>query len=197
MIDAKLIGCAVLFYQDVALVSGLTDLQIAYACFIKECLERSLILIAHLYDNTGIFSEENLHEVCFLELVEVDAETAFRISEAHFKQCSNHTTRRNVVTSHKETLFNQLLNSIEGIAEIFGVLNCRNIATYAIQTLCECRTTEAEFIEREVDVIECRLFAVYYHGAYYLTHIAHFTTCTDDYSTRRNNLFIVRILLRH
>ena len=98
VIDAKLISSAVLFYQDVALVSGLTYLQITYACFVKECLERSLILIAHLYDNTRIFCEKNLHEVCFLKLVKVDAKTTFCVSEAHFKQRSNHTTRRNVVT---------------------------------------------------------------------------------------------------
>ena len=101
------------------------------------------------------------------------------------------------MTRHEKTLFNQLLHSIKGVAEIFRVLNRRNIATYAVQTLCERRTTEAECVEREVDVIECRLFAVYYYGAYYLTHIAHFTTCADNYSTRRNNFLIVGILLRH
>ena len=146
---------ASLHHDGAAVLNGITNLSKANTSIFHKLLELSLVLVTHLDDYTRILSEECLHDITFLaDVVQVDVHTALRVGEAHLEQSGNQTTSRDIVTSHNPTLFDELLDSHEGISEILGVLNCRHIIANLTQTLSEGRTTEALLVEREVDMIE-------------------------------------------
>ena len=79
--------------------------------------------------------------------MEVDAHTAFLVGEAHFKQCSDKTTGRDVMTCHDPTLLNHVLNCIEAVGKVFRVLYGRNIVAHEAKALCEGAATETLLVE--------------------------------------------------
>ena len=79
--------------------------------------------------HTGIIGgiEENLDDIVFTNLVEVEHETALSVCEAHFEQRGDNTACRDVMTSKHKTLVYELLYSQECIAEVLWVLYSRNV----------------------------------------------------------------------
>ena len=138
---------------ECALCDGLTDNSEAYASLFEDSLYASGIVLSYLNKHTRVLSEEHLHDILLLEHAEVDLHTTLGVGEAHLEQCGNHTTGRDVVTSHEETFVHELLHSDEGVAEIFCIYS-RYFATYLIQGLEEGRSTKSELIGAEVDMIE-------------------------------------------
>ena len=70
-----------------------------------------------------------------MELVKADVKTTFGVGEAHLKQASDKTTSRDVMACENETFADKLLNSIECITEVLGILDRGNIGTYEALTL--------------------------------------------------------------
>ena len=79
--------------------------------------------------------------------MEVDAHTAFLVGEAHFKQCSNKTTCRDVMSCHNPSLLYHVLNCIETVGKVFWVLYGRNIIAHEAKALCESATTKTLLVE--------------------------------------------------
>ena len=115
----------------------ITDLSVADAILIQECLQLSLVLITYLDDNTWILCEESLHYILVGEVVEVDLHTALYVGECHLQKGSDETTGTDVVTSHYPTTVDQLLYGVEAIYEVLWVLDGRNIAAHLAQALSE------------------------------------------------------------
>ena len=63
--------------------SRLGDNGKTYACVFHQLLE--CFLVFHLNQDTRIFSEQDLDDVLFGQLVEVYFKAAFHIGEAHFE----------------------------------------------------------------------------------------------------------------
>ena len=133
----------------------------AYAVFFQQLFY--LFLISYLNQDTRIFGKQNLNNIFFGNCIQVNFKSAFNIGKAHFQQCGNHTTGRNIVTRKYKSLFDQFLNRVECIAEIFGILNCWNFVTQFIQCLSERRASKFERIEGEVNIIYVCIFIVYQH----------------------------------
>ena len=197
VVDAELIGGTVLADQDVAFFAGDTQLDIADTGIFEDFLHFRSVLVGYLDDDTRIFGEEGLHDVVFLQLVEIDLHTAFRVGKAHFEQGRDETTGRNVVTGQEETLMDQFLNSEERIAEIFRILDGRYVAAYLIQGLCEGRTAQLQGVEREVDVVEAALRVVLHDGADNLADIAHLAAGADDDGSRADDFLAAGVFLGH
>ena len=119
-----------------ALCDGLTDNGEAYTSLFEDSLYASGIVLSYLNKHTGILGEEHLHDILLLEHAEVDLHTTLGVGEAHLEQCGNHTTGRDVVTSHEETFVHELLHSDEGVAEVLSIYGW-HLATDLIQSLEE------------------------------------------------------------
>ena len=174
-----------------------TKFHEANACIFKNLLDFSFVLICYLYNDTRIFCKQNLDNIITFNLVKFDFHTAFCVGETHFKQCSDKTTCRNIVTCKNQFLVDKFLNCEECIAEVFWVLYCRNIATYLVEALSKSRTSKTQLVETEVYMIECRFFLINHNRRNHLLDVAYFTTCRNDYCSRADNLFSVRIFLSH
>ena len=197
IIDTKLVSSTVFRYQNVAFVSRFTQLYIAYACIFQNLLHFILMLVADLDNDTRIFSKQNLNDILFFHLVEADFHTAFYIREAHFEQCSDQTTGRDIVSCKNQSFVDKFLYGKESITEIFGILYARYFVTNFTQRLCKSRTTQFQFIEAEVNMIKRSLFIVNQYRRYHFLHVGNFTTGRNNHSSRRNHFLAVRILLCH
>ena len=101
------------------------------------------------------------------------------------------------MAGHDETFFNELLNGHEGVAEVFGILDGGDVAADLSESLCKCRASEFQGIEREVDVVEAAFGHVLHDGADNLADIAHLAAGADDDGSRADNLVTVGIFLGH
>ena len=133
IVDTELVGSVSFGYEDVAFVGRFTQLQVAYACVFQNLLHLFFVLVADLDNNTRIFCKQNLDNILFLHLVEADFHTAFHIGEAHFEQCSDQTTGRNIMSGKNQSFVYQFLYGKESIAEILCVLYARHIVTHFAQ----------------------------------------------------------------
>ena len=97
---------------------------------------------------------------------------------------------------HK-SLVDELLHGEESVAEILRILHRRNIAAHLSEGLREGRTAELLHVEREVDMIETAGRDFLHYRRDNLPNITHLSTCTDNDSSRSNNLVAVRIFLCH
>lgn len=79
--------------------------------------------------------------------------TALGVGETHFEKCRDETSGRDVVTCHYPSLLYHFLYGVEAVGEVFGVLHCRNIIAHEAEALCECASSEALFVEGEVDMV--------------------------------------------
>ena len=147
MVDTELVVVSILTYHDVALVGGHTNLHVTHTGIVQYLLHTSRILVRHLDDNTRILGKQCLYDVATLQLVEVHIDTAFHVGKAHFQQAGQQTTGRDVVSGHDETFVHQLLYGQESIAEIFGILHRRHVATHFVEALCKGRTTQLQGVE--------------------------------------------------
>ena len=197
-----LVGCAISAaygtdkLQGAAVLNGVAYLGVADALFLHELAELELVFVAHLDNNTGVLGEERLYDVSVLtEVVQVDVQAALRIGEAHLQQAGDETTGRDVVTSHDPSFLNELLDGHEGVGKIFGIVDCRNIVAYTVQTLCKGRSAKPLLAEREVDVVERSTVVIDDNGADHLLDVADLATGADNDCSRRYNLLAVRILL--
>ena len=146
---------AILLDDDLAeLWSWITNLGIADAIVLEECLEFIFMSIAYLDDNTWVLCEESLDDVFVGYVMEVDLHTALYVGECHLEESGNQTTGADIVTCHYPTTVDEFLYGIEAVNEVLRVLHGRNIAAHLAQALSESRTTEALLVEAEVDVIE-------------------------------------------
>ena len=121
VINAKLILCSSLFHEDVSLFARTADVNITDSCSLKELLDLRAILVGNLNHDARVLCKEELHQVVAFHLVEVYLESAFCICEAHFQQTSDETACRDVVTGKNKPLLNQVLNGVEGIAEVLRI----------------------------------------------------------------------------
>ena len=110
-----------------------TQFHEADTCIFQDLLHFRFVLVGYLDDDTRIFGKQDLHQIVALDLVQTDFHTSFGIGKAHFQQCSNHTTCRDIVTGQDQSLVDQLLNSQEGIAEVFRILYGRYVAAHLVQ----------------------------------------------------------------
>ena len=105
------------------------------------------------------------------------------------------------MTGKDEALADELLNSQEGIAEVFGVLHCGNVAAHQSPTLVEGAAAQFQGIETEVDMVQtaaCPLaLHLLQHGRNYLLYVADLAACAYNYGTWTYNLVAVGVLLGH
>ena len=143
VVDTKLISSTILCGQYVAFIGGLSQFDVCHASFVEHFLKGCLVGVAHLHHHTRILGEEHLDEVVTLKVVEVYLKSALRVGKAHLEQAGDETARTNVVTCQDEAFLHQLLNGVESIAEVFGILHRGHIATHLLQRLGKSRTAEA------------------------------------------------------
>ena len=93
--------------------------------------------------------------------------------------------------------FNQFLNGIEAIGKIFWVGNSWHVVAHIAKALCEGTTAQTLIIEREVDVIERRVFVVNKYRRHHFAHIRDLGATANDNRSRGDNLLAVGILLGH
>ena len=120
-----------------AFVAWVTQFDIAHTCIFHHVLEALGVFVGYLNHHTWVLGKENLHEVGLCYLIEVEFHTTFHIGKAHLQQGCNQTTSRDIVTSHDDSLADELLDSIEGIAEVVGIGNGWHIVAYLIERLCK------------------------------------------------------------
>ena len=125
----------------------MANLQEADAPFIKHVLHALTVGTSHLNHHARVLGKENLHEIGLSHRAEVDVQATLHIGEGHLKQGGDQTTCADVVTGKQQPFVHQLLNGIEGVAEIFWILHRRNVAAHLAQTLGKSRTTQTELVE--------------------------------------------------
>ena len=172
-------------------------LCISYAMRLHNLIEELCLVVRYLNKHTRVLCKEGCKNILALEVAEVNLQTAFSISKAHLKQSCDDTTGTDVVACEQHTLVNQLLYGREAINEIFRILNRRNIASHLAKTLCKCATAELHLVEREVDIVYCRVGIIDKYRRNHLANIAHLATSTHDNGSWRDNLVTTRILLGH
>ncbi len=117
--------------------SWITNLGVADAILIQECLQLSLVLVAHLDNDTRVLCEQGLDDVLVGDVVEVDLHTALYVGECHLQEGSDKTTGADVVTCHHPTTVDEFLNGVEAVNEVLWILHGRNIAAHLAQALSE------------------------------------------------------------
>ncbi len=122
---------------------------------------------------------------------------ALSVGKAHFEQCGYQSAGADVVTCHYPTAVYQLLNGVEGVAEILGIFHRGDIVAHLAETLCECASAEALLVEREVYVVDGCVLVVHHYGRYHLADVAYLAAGTHDDRSRGNDLVAVGILLGH
>ena len=132
-----------------------------------------------------------------LDFIQVDFHTALHIGKAHFKQCSDKATGRNIMSGKNQSLVDQLLHGKESIAEVFGILHAGNFVTHFAQGLGEGGTTEFQVVETEVYMINGSFFIVDQHWRNDLLDIGNFSTGRNNYRARRNYFAAVGVFLCH
>ena len=152
IVDAEVVLDALFRYEDVALAGRFGDLGETYARVHHQFLEGFLVL--HLNDDTRVLGEEDLHDVALVDLVEVHLKTALHVREAHLQQGSDHTAGRDIVTSQDQALLDGLLNGVERVAEVFRILDGRNLVAQLVERLRESGAAQLQRVEREVDIID-------------------------------------------
>ena len=195
----NIIGQRLLFLLDNQLTFSdwITDCHITDACFVKNLLHFSFLVVAHLNHHTWILCEKHFHEVRFSNSLQVHIQTTLLISEGHFQQSSDESTRTDVVTCQQQLILHKFLHCQERIAEIFRILHRWHIAAHLAQTLRKGRATEAELVETEIYMIECCVCIVHQDRTYHLLHVAYLTARAHNHRSWAHNLRTVRIFLRH
>ena len=155
------------------------------------------MFVGHLYDNARILGKEDFHDVVSLKAVEVDLQSSPRIGETHFQQGGDEASGADVVSSQNESSADAVLNGIEGIAEVFGRGAAGNVGAHLSLCLGESASSEAEGIEREIDMIEGALRFVGQHGADNLADVRYLASCRNDDGTWSNHFPSVGVFLRH
>ena len=140
--------------QRACAYSRLAYLGVAYAVVVHYGLELFSILVGNLNDNAGVLCHKNLNHVVAANLLQVDVHSALGVGEAHLEKSGYHTAGADVVTCHYEAFLDKLLNGVERVAEVFGILHSRNVVAYLAEALCKSTSAQALLIEREVDVID-------------------------------------------
>ena len=180
-----------------AFVCRFTEFHITYACIFQDLLYCFLMLVTHLNNDTRILCKQNLDKVLLLDFIQVDFHTALHIGKAHFKQCSDKATGRNIMSGKNQSLVDQLLHGKESIAEVFGILHAGNFVTHFAQGLGEGGTTEFQVVETEVYMINGSFFIVDQHWRNDLLDIGNFSTGRNNYRARRNDFAAVGVFLCH
>ena len=106
------------------------NLYVAHASIVENFLSAGGVGIAHLHHHARVLCKKRRDEVGTVELVEADVDATLGVGKAHFEQRRSETARGDIVARHDEALVDQLLHSHEGIAEVFGILHRRHIATH-------------------------------------------------------------------
>ena len=75
------------------------------------------------------------------------------------------------MTSQDDALADEVLDSIESIAEIVGIGYGWHIVAYLIQTLGKGGTTKTQLVEAEINMVETGALVVHHHWGNQLTHI--------------------------
>ena len=99
----------------------------AYSVAAEQFCDSLFVTVAYLYDNTRVLCKKNFYYVVTLKDREVYVHTAAGVCKAHLKERCYKSAGRDVVTSHDESFFDKFLYAVEGGAEIFRVLNRRNV----------------------------------------------------------------------
>ena len=174
IVDAEVILDTILGNQDMPFVRRFRNLCEFHSGFVHQFFKG--LLVFYLNQDTRIFSEENLDDVFFLNLVQVYFQTTFHIGKAHFQQGGNHTTGGNIMPSQNQSLLDSILNGIERLTKIVGILHRRNLIAQTVQGLSKGRTTQLQRIEREVYIINVRIAFMRQDRRNNLPDIAHFRT---------------------
>ena len=154
-VDVELVcEVALAYLQRACAYSRLTYHGVAYAVVVHYGLEFFGILVGNLNDNAGVLSHKNLNHVVAANLLQVDVHAALCVGEAHFEKSGYHTAGADVVTCHYEVFLDKLLNGVERVAEVFGILHCRNVVAYLAEALRKGTSAKALLVEREIDVID-------------------------------------------
>ena len=148
-----------------------TNLHETDTGIVKYRLHAALVLVGNLDYQCRVLGKEKFHDILLDNTVEVNFHTAGRVRETHLKESCDETTGRYIMTCHYKALINKFLHSIECLGEIFGVGNCRNIVTHAVEGLRKCRTAQTQVVEAEVDMIECTLGFVQHYRRNHLAYI--------------------------
>ena len=173
---------------------GVADFCISHAEVVEQFAHLELVFVAHLDDDAGVFGEERLHQV-FLHIIKVDAHAAGGVGEAHLEQRGEHAAGADVVACHHPSLANHLLDGVEATGEIFCVMYGGDVVAHLAQGLCQGRTTEAQVVETEVDVVDGGVLVVDQHGRHHLADVAHLAAAGDDDGARGDDFLTVGILL--
>ena len=160
-------------------------------------MHTALVLVGNLNYQCRVLGKQQFHYILLGNIVEVYLHTPLCIGEAHFEQCCYETTGRYIVSGHDYALVHKLLHSIESLGKIFRILHSRHIVTNAVQCLRESRTSKAQHIETEVDVVERTLRLVNHYRRNHLAYIGNLATGRYDYCTRADYLCTVGIFLCH
>ena len=75
-----------------AFVCRFTQFNETDTCIFKDFLHFVLMLVADLNNDTRIFGEQNLHDICLFHFIKADFQTAFYVGKAHFEQSRDQTT---------------------------------------------------------------------------------------------------------
>ncbi len=196
VVNAKLIGSAVLLAKNMALLRGLAKLHVRHARLVKHFLESPLVLVGHLHHHAGILCEESRDEVGVLEVVKRHLHAALRVGEAHLQKTGDKAAGRDVVPGKEKPLAHELLHGVERRAEIFSVSHCRHVTSHVAEALRESRSAEAQTVKGEVDMVESAFLLVCHDGRNHAAHVAYLAARADNHRTRRDDLLPAGILLR-
>ncbi len=179
-----------------AFVAGLPYLGERHSSGGERLLGLDRVGLCHLYHHAGVLGEKNLHDVVFLYTVQTDLHTALGVGERHLQQSGDEAAGADVVSRQYQAVADQSLHSVEGFAEISGVLDGRNVAAHLVKTLRKGTASQTQCVGREVYVVECGRH-VARHGVCHLAYVLHLSTAGDDDGTRGDDLLAVGVLLRH
>ena len=137
LVDVEAMAEVIFLHHDAACVSWFADRSITDASLVEQILCCLDVSVCYLDYHSRVLCEENLHYVVTVECAEVDVHTSVLVGEGHLEQGSNQSTGADVVACNNKTLLYHLLQSIECIAEILGILHRWHIVADLAFRLCE------------------------------------------------------------
>ena len=101
------------------------------------------------------------------------------------------------MSGEDEILLDEVLNGIEGIAEILRVLHRRHVVAHLAKCLCKGRATQTLLIVGEINMVEGGIGVVHQDRRHHFPDVGNFTAGGNDNRSGSDNLVAVGVLLTH
>ncbi len=150
----------------------------------------------YLNEYTWIFGEEDLDQIGMPDFVEVCFQSSLWVGKTHLQHGCDHAAGRDVVSGKNQAAAREFLYGSKCVLEVFGIGHGGSLISNLVEGLCKSRSSQLEWIEREIDIIEVSTLDVSQYWRDNPADVLYLRSCRDDDRARRED-FVVSVFLSH